>query len=74
MSVSELGALDCRIVRRTAFAQCRVMHEAAHVLQVLGHHDSLAYESWPEHDESLLVEDSVKLPIQVCADYFFCTA
>lgn len=35
------------------------------VSQVLGHDDTLTYESWPEHDETLLVEDNVKLPVQV---------
>ena len=35
------------------------------VTQVLGHKDTLAYEPWPQHDEALLVEDNVKLPIQV---------
>ena len=34
-------------------------------MQVLGHNDTLAYESWPQHDEALLVEDKVNLPIQV---------
>ncbi len=34
-------------------------------VQVLGHDKTLAYEPWPEHDEALLVEDIVQLPIQV---------
>ena len=39
---------------------------ASPVSQVLGHGDTLTYEPWPEHDEALLLEDSVKLPVQVC--------
>lgn len=31
----------------------------------LGHTNSLAYEPWPEADESLLVVDTIKLPVQV---------
>ena len=27
--------------------------------------DALAYEQWPEHDESLLVEETISVPIQV---------
>ena len=34
-------------------------------VQVLGHKGTLAYEPWPQHDEELLVEDTVNLPIQV---------
>ena len=35
------------------------------VTQVLGHDNTLTYEPWPEHDEALLVENSMKLPVQV---------
>ena len=34
-------------------------------MQVLGRDNTLAYEPWPQHDEALLVEDKVNLPIQV---------
>ena len=34
-------------------------------VQVLGRKGTLAYEPWPQHDEALLVEDTVNLPIQV---------
>ncbi len=33
--------------------------------QVLGHDGTLAYEAWPTYDESLLVEDTFNLPVQV---------
>ena len=32
---------------------------------VLGHSGSLAYEPWPEADESLLVQTTYNLPVQV---------
>lgn len=32
---------------------------------MLGHSGSLAYEPWPEADESLLVQSSYNLPVQV---------
>ena len=35
------------------------------LLQVLGHSNTLAYESWPSYDEALLVQDTVNLPVQV---------
>ncbi len=31
----------------------------------LGHQNTLAYQEWPQWDETLLVEDSVELPVQV---------
>lgn len=40
-------------------------HLAEEMWELLGGVGSLAYEPWPEADESLLIEDSVKLAIQV---------
>eukprot|EP00889_Picochlorum_renovo_P008805 jgi/Picre1/35835/NNA_003295.t1 len=40
-------------------------HLAEEMWETLGGTDSLAYEPWPEADESLLVESSVHLPVQV---------
>lgn len=40
-------------------------HLAEELWQRLGHGHSLAYEPWPQCDESLLVADTVQLPIQV---------
>ncbi len=40
-------------------------HIAEELWQRLGHADTLAYEPWPDYDESLLVEDTVELPVQV---------
>jgi leucyl-tRNA synthetase len=40
-------------------------HLAEELWAALGHSQSLAYEPWPEYDESLLQEDSVEVPVQV---------
>ncbi|WIA22710.1 hypothetical protein OEZ85_001117 [Tetradesmus obliquus] len=40
-------------------------HIAEELWSRLGHSGSLAYEPWPEADESLLVVDTVNLPVQV---------
>ena len=31
----------------------------------LGHHNTLAYEPWPQYDEAMLVEDTIEIPVQV---------
>lgn len=40
-------------------------HIAEELWNVLGHSNTLAYESWPTYDPALLVEDTVEIPIQV---------
>jgi leucyl-tRNA synthetase len=40
-------------------------HLAEELWQCLGHPDTLAYEPWPEVDHSLLVEDTIEIPVQV---------
>jgi leucyl-tRNA synthetase len=40
-------------------------HIAEELWQRMGHDDTLAYATWPTHDESLLEEDSVVIPVQV---------
>jgi leucyl-tRNA synthetase len=40
-------------------------HIAEELWQILGHDNSLAYETWPTYDESLLVEAEVEIPIQI---------
>jgi leucyl-tRNA synthetase len=40
-------------------------HCAEELWAALGHGDSLAYESWPSYDESLLVEDEIEIPVQI---------
>jgi hypothetical protein len=40
-------------------------HLAEELWARLGHSSSLAYEPWPEADESLLVVDTINLPVQV---------
>jgi leucyl-tRNA synthetase len=40
-------------------------HLAEELWSILGHGDSLAYGPWPAYDESLLVESSLELPVQI---------
>ncbi len=40
-------------------------HIAEELWQRLGHNQSLAYESWPNYDESLCVEQIVEIPVQI---------
>ena len=40
-------------------------HMGEEIWQRLGHSDTLAYAAWPEWDESLLVENTITLPVQV---------
>ena len=46
-------------------AELDAVCSGARCLQGLGHAESLAYEPWPQLDESLLREDTFTLPVQV---------
>ncbi|MBX7254967.1 MAG: leucine--tRNA ligase [Candidatus Hydrogenedentes bacterium] len=40
-------------------------HIGEELWERLGHSKTLAYEPWPAYDESLLVEDSIEIPVQI---------
>ena len=40
-------------------------HLAEELWSKLGHVESLAYQPWPQHDESLITEATIELPVQV---------
>jgi leucyl-tRNA synthetase len=40
-------------------------HIAEELWQVLGHAESLAYETWPEFDATLIREDTIEVPVQI---------
>ena len=40
-------------------------HMAEELWQALDHAKTLAYEPWPKHDDSLLIESTVELPVQI---------
>jgi leucyl-tRNA synthetase len=40
-------------------------HIAEELWQALGHDSSLAYVSWPDYDESRMMESSVEIPVQI---------
>ncbi|MCA9428630.1 MAG: class I tRNA ligase family protein, partial [Candidatus Omnitrophica bacterium] len=40
-------------------------HLAEEMWELLGHGDSLSHQPWPDFDESLLVEETITIPVQV---------
>ena len=40
-------------------------HLGEELWSILGHSESLAYEPWPQYDESLTVESTVEIPVQI---------
>jgi leucyl-tRNA synthetase len=40
-------------------------HVAEELWEALGHKTTLAYEPWPEFDETALKEDTIEVPVQV---------
>ena len=40
-------------------------HVGEEMWQILGHDNTIAFESWPEYDESKLTEDTVEIAVQV---------
>jgi leucyl-tRNA synthetase len=44
---------------------CITPHVGEEIWQIMGHNSSIAYESWPEYDESKCVSDTIEMPIQV---------
>ena len=40
-------------------------HLAEELWELLGHTTSLAYEPWPKHDETYLVETEIEIPVQI---------
>ena len=44
---------------------CITPHIGEEMWQLLGHEESIAYESWPTYDESKLIDDTVVCVVQV---------
>ena len=40
-------------------------HVGEELWERLGHGGTLAYEAWPRHDEAILAEDTIEIPVQV---------
>ncbi len=55
------SALESFILLLSPFAP----HIAEELWHICGHDDTLAYEPWPEFDESKIVESTVEIPVQV---------
>ena len=44
---------------------CITPHVCEEIWQILGHNESIAYESWPTYDESKCVDNTIEMPVQV---------
>ena len=40
-------------------------HIAEELWSVLGHHSTLAYETWPEYDDAMTKDDTIEIPVQI---------
>jgi leucyl-tRNA synthetase len=44
---------------------CIAPHVCEEIWQILGHDESIAYESWPVYDEAKCASDEIEMPVQV---------
>ena len=44
---------------------CITPHMGEEIWSIMGHNDTIAYESWPEYDEAHLAEDTIEIVVQV---------
>ena len=49
----------------TKMLSCIAPHVCEEIWQVLGHSETIAYESWPTYDEAKCASDVIDMPIQV---------
>ncbi len=65
------AALKCETVGRATLEKFVLLlapfapHMGEELWSKLGHAKTLAYEPWPVHDESLLAEDTIEMPVQI---------
>jgi len=63
--VAIIGALQEKLGESVYISALFEAPTVAALARHLGHADTLAYHPWPTVDESLLVSDTVELPVQV---------
>ena len=44
---------------------CITPHVGEEIWSILGHNDTIAFESWPTYDEAQLVEDTIEIVVQI---------
>ena len=44
---------------------CITPHVGEEIWSILGHNDTIAFESWPVYDEAQLVEDTIEIVVQI---------
>lgn len=45
---------------------CICPHIGEEIWSLFGHNDTIAFEKWPEYDESKIVDDTIEIAVQVC--------
>ncbi|MEE9602710.1 MAG: leucine--tRNA ligase, partial [Thermoguttaceae bacterium] len=55
------SAMESLVLLLSPFAP----HLCEELWALLGHEDTLAYESWPKYDESAIKEDTIEIPVQI---------
>jgi len=65
------AAVKAKTINRTEIEQYILLlspfapHMCEELWERLGHSSTIAYETWPTYDETLLVEDTIEIPVQV---------
>jgi leucyl-tRNA synthetase len=65
------AAVKAKTINRTEIEQYILLlspfapHMCEELWHRLGHSSTIAYETWPTYDETLLVEDTIEIPVQV---------
>ena len=44
---------------------CITPHMGEEIWSIMGHTDTIAYESWPDYDEELCKEDTIEIVVQI---------
>ena len=44
---------------------CIAPHVCEEIWQIMGHNETIAYESWPVYDEAKCVDNTIEMPVQV---------
>lgn len=61
LSIRSKSAMEKYVLLISPYAP----HFAEELWQILGHKNSLAYESWPEYDEAAITEKQLEIPVQI---------
>ena len=57
-----MGYTDSKLIKMLS---CIAPHIGEEMWQILGHDDTIAYEKWPEFDESKTADDTIEIVVQI---------